>query len=97
MSVSRKYEVQKYFLTNKLIMPVVGAPQLAFFGKLLYSFKYNAKAIQVPTYIHLGEKDRIVSNDEAKIFYDKMTCPKKMTIYSYAKHELHIDATKEVF
>ena len=26
-----------------------------------------------------------------------MTCPKKMTFYSYAKHELHIDATKELF
>lgn len=38
-----------------------------------------------------------MSNDEAKIFYDKMICPKKMTVYSYAKHELHVDATKEIF
>lgn len=26
-----------------------------------------------------------------------MICPKKMTVYSYAKHELHTDATHEVF
>jgi len=47
--------------------------------------------------MHLGDKDKVVSNDEAKIFFDKMTCSKKMTVYSYAKHELHTDATKELF
>jgi hypothetical protein len=65
--------------------------------KLLYDFKYNAQYCKVPTYIHLGEKDGVINNDQVKIFYDRMVCPKKMTVYSYAKHELHEDATKEMF
>ncbi len=30
-------------------------------------------------------------------FYNLMTCEKKVTTYEYARHELHSDATKEVF
>jgi acylglycerol lipase len=95
-TVSRKPEFVRKMLTDKLIVPATGGYQLSNLCKLLYSLKYNVNSLAVPTYLNLGGLDKIVNNKAAEKFYDMMSCKKRLSIYLYAKHELHIDATKEL-
>ena len=58
---------------------------------MLYDFKYNAHLLKVPTYVHYGTNDVVVSIPHLKQFYEWLKCEKKFTEYENARHELHTD------
>lgn len=95
--VSEWRDVQNRFLTDWYCAPVLGGPQAGFLGKMLYDFKYNAHLLKVPTYIHYGTNDVVVSIPHLKTFYERMKCEKKFSEYENAWHELHADWQDEVF
>jgi len=53
--------------------------------------------MKTPTYLNIGAQDTVVCNKGGKEFFERLNCEKKITEYEGAKHELHVDAGKDLF
>ena len=47
-----------------------------------YQLKNEAELIVCPTLVVDSEEDHLVDRDQAKIFYDRLKCPKKMVLFT---------------
>ena len=97
MQVSRKKSYFNAAITDKLTVPLLGGQQVGCITRFNYDMQHNAHLLKVPVQFHKGALDIIVSNKCIDTVYNKVKGEKSMHTYSYAKHELHIDATKEMF
>ena len=96
-TISRKMSVMRQMMLSPWNVNGFGGPQLSFFCRLLYSFKYNAHLLKVPTFLHLGGNDVAINNDQCKIFFEKMTCQKRLKEHTHARHSLHTDASQSMY
>lgn len=97
-SISKKAIVLKWFLTNKRVVPMLGARQAAMMMQYMQNYRYNASSYKYPVLVHLGSDDKVVDNEVTKKIYEKFTSPEKqMFEYEGAYHELQFeDCSREM-